>query len=391
MIEYLNYCEYSKLYSFEIRPDFEKGKLLDVFKALMEIDKKLLQALEQKEFMVALKALIDIFDCKLAQLLFIDGSAILDSHSHYQDEPIKITNRYRQNVFMNRVRPGVSKNEIVIKNGETIALIGDIVIENAIYFFFCHDDELYALLQIGKREAPFDNEIKKSADYILTHLSPYFYFYHRILLRDKNKRETELALRESETIYKSIFDNTLDLIYQADCDGNILRINKNGASLLGSDNEESLIGRNIKSFHIDGDWNRVYKDKMRILGYVKNFEVILHNMKGKTIFCVESSFCIKNGMGETQSLIGTIKDVTHRIESDKELWRTNLELVKINELLRLMCANVKDKTMSALSGFSRDVAAGDRPFNQLMDELKQNLTDIVDWQKTDGELYPEDN
>ncbi len=130
----------------------------------------------------------------------------------------------------------------------------------------------------------------------------------------------------TENKYHLLFENSRDLFFFTDKEGRISKVNSAGAKLLGYDSPSDIIGKGIRDFYYDKTLQNHFLETLQKDGRVHNFELILVKKSGEKMFCLEDAYLIKNHGEQKFEYLGTIKDITPRVESEKLYWRKNIEL-----------------------------------------------------------------
>ncbi len=141
-------------------------------------------------------------------------------------------------------------------------------------------------------------------------------------------------LQEKEKKLRNLFDGSPDMIYTSDAEDIITEINYAGIKLLGEEKKEDLIGKNVTSFSANPEGRPYQLDRVNKMGSSTDNEIILRHKNGKAIFCIESITIIRDATGEKVGYQGIVKDITQRIMSERELWKSTLELVDANKKLQ---------------------------------------------------------
>lgn len=131
-------------------------------------------------------------------------------------------------------------------------------------------------------------------------------------------------LEESEERYRSIFEESADVIYISTEDGTILDINRAGEELFGYTREE-LLHMNSEDMYVDKEDRERFKNEIEKHGFVKDYEVKLKRKDGTILDCLLSTTMIQRG--DATYYQGTIRDVT-------QLKETRRQLEMYNSLLR---------------------------------------------------------
>lgn len=145
--------------------------------------------------------------------------------------------------------------------------------------------------------------------------------------RDITKlKDAEIKLRESESNYRSIYDNVQVGIYRTRLtDGKLIMANKKMAALFGYDSVEEAINKYFTSEHyVDPKAREFILDSLRTKGHFDNYEAALTIKSGEVRwFRYSGRLFDKEGYIE-----GVAIDITEQIEYQKELKRRN-EFIQI--------------------------------------------------------------
>ncbi|MFC1579737.1 PAS domain S-box protein [Thermodesulfobacteriota bacterium] len=138
------------------------------------------------------------------------------------------------------------------------------------------------------------------------------------------RRETEIALRESEERYRNILDSMSDVFYRTDLEGNLLMTNPAGLSLLGYDRMEDVMGRNIAhDFYKNPTQRKSVMAKLMNQGKVRNTEVTLKKKGGDMVFVETSSHLVYDKNGKPVAIEGTVRDRTERKIAEEALQKAH--------------------------------------------------------------------
>jgi PAS domain S-box-containing protein len=138
-------------------------------------------------------------------------------------------------------------------------------------------------------------------------------------------KEAEETLRQSEIKYRQIFESIEDLYYEADMQGLIKVLSPSAFRLSGYQPEE-LMGKPVYSVYANPN------DRARILeeigkkGYVCDFEVLLKKKSGDLVPTSVSAKLILDQQGRPIGLAGTLRDVSHRKQAEREKLRLEEQL-----------------------------------------------------------------
>ncbi len=136
------------------------------------------------------------------------------------------------------------------------------------------------------------------------------------------KRELdEQRLRDSEARYRGLFENTVDGVYIASREGDIIAANPALVEMLGYNSVEDLkaAGRTTVLYVNPIDRERVFA-RLEAQGYVRNFEYRLRRKDGQQIVVLENSRAIVDDDGNVIAHEGTITDITDRKRAETRVF-----------------------------------------------------------------------
>ncbi len=154
---------------------------------------------------------------------------------------------------------------------------------------------------------------------------------------ERLKKATQ-ELKESQERYKSIFDESTDVIYITTKDGKVVDINRAGEKLFGYKRDE-LIKMNPAELYENKEDRERFKKEIEKKGFVKDYEVRLKRKDGKLLDCILSTIMIKKD-GKTYYQ-GIIRDITPLKEAKRQL-------DMYNSLLRHDISNRNQITLGCL-------------------------------------------
>jgi diguanylate cyclase (GGDEF)-like protein/PAS domain S-box-containing protein len=179
-------------------------------------------------------------------------------------------------------------------------------------------------------------------------------------------------LREQKTYFKSILDDSFDMIMVTNSRGVITEFNKGGENMLGYSQKETL-GKRADEFYVNPIERDEILEKLKKDKFVVNYETVLKRKDGVP---VDISLTISRIMDKNGDVIGTIgisKDISDKklqekrlkelnenlenkvIERTKQFEEANKELMKANELKSKFIANMSHELrtpLNAIIGYS---------------------------------------
>ena len=166
----------------------------------------------------------------------------------------------------------------------------------------------YAVFYKDSREFIYDVHIDPIVDNRKSLIYKIF-----ILIDITDKINAEKALRQSEEKFRSIFENSLDGIYQSTLDGKYIAANNALVKMLGYENKEELISRNIKK-----DIYYSEKDRPQLNERDKLFVTSLKKKDGAIVWVEISSSVVYEGSTPLY-YEGIVRNIDERKKSEEEI------------------------------------------------------------------------
>ncbi|MBN2244654.1 MAG: PAS domain S-box protein, partial [Candidatus Aminicenantes bacterium] len=174
-----------------------------------------------------------------------------------------------------------------------------------------------------------------------------------------DRKKAEEVLRESESLFRSLFENNIIGIYRTTPEGQIIMANPALVKMLGFSSFQGLADRNLDKNGFEIDYSREdFKQEIEEKGQVIGLEAAWKKKDGSVLFIRESARVIRDKDGKALFYEGTIEDITER-KKDEELIKASLRekevllreihhrvknnLQIITSLLRLQSSQVKEE------------------------------------------------
>ncbi len=142
------------------------------------------------------------------------------------------------------------------------------------------------------------------------------------ILRDITKRkQTELALQESEAKYRTLIQTSPDAVTATDLEGNITFVSRQTFELHRYDCAEELIGKNLFSLIAPEDRERAMKNLKTALreGVIRNVEYSLLRKDGTSFIGELNCALIKNANEAPKMFIATTRDITEAKKAEEKI------------------------------------------------------------------------
>jgi two-component system cell cycle sensor histidine kinase/response regulator CckA len=126
-------------------------------------------------------------------------------------------------------------------------------------------------------------------------------------------KQTARELALSERRYRTMFEESQDVIYMADINGNLIDINQAGVELFGYASRPELLQVNIsRDLYENSRDGEKFLAAILISGYVKDFEVNLKTKTGKPVMALITARVEYNENDRVVGYRGIMRDITER-------------------------------------------------------------------------------
>jgi PAS domain S-box-containing protein len=181
------------------------------------------------------------------------------------------------------------------------------------------------------------------------------------------------ALRQSERRYRRIFEESKDMLFISDLDGNILDVNEASSLLTGFDTED-ILQKSIFDFFDKNEFNPVW-EMIRDKRDVFELDVRLFTKDGEKKYVFSAT--IENDQGFTY-VQGRIHDVTAQRQTERERLFSE-KLAVTSRLVRMLAHEVRNPLTNVnLSAEQLESELEDKDLIFYIDVIKRNCNRIND-------------
>ncbi len=146
--------------------------------------------------------------------------------------------------------------------------------------------------------------------------------YFISVLQDISERKRiEQAARDSESKFRSIFENTVEGIYRVSIDGRLTACNPAFARLHGYDTPEEAIASipDVGRLYVDPDDRKKLLAVLQVKGQVHGFESRAFRKDGSVVWMSLSVRQIRDEAGGAPHVLGMVQDITERKRAEEAL------------------------------------------------------------------------
>jgi PAS domain S-box-containing protein len=134
-----------------------------------------------------------------------------------------------------------------------------------------------------------------------------------------DRKKAEKALSESENKFRTLFENSMDMISLTTPDGKIIDVNPAGVNLSGYPSKEALLSLSIQDIYADPNDRARLLELMNKNGFVTDFETILLHHDGQKKQVSINASAVRDELGKVTAIQGIIRDITEHRKLEVQL------------------------------------------------------------------------
>lgn len=149
-----------------------------------------------------------------------------------------------------------------------------------------------------------------------------------------NLEEIE-RLKAAEAVYRSLFENALEGIYQSTPDGRYLMVNAALARMYGYQHPDEMLNQVsdiTNQIYVDATFRERFKKEIEQKGFVRELEYQVRRRDGSVFWISESARAVRHPSGQTLYYEGFIDNITARKEAEAERARLEKQMLRAQKM-----------------------------------------------------------
>ncbi|MET0661274.1 MAG: response regulator, partial [Steroidobacteraceae bacterium] len=204
-----------------------------------------------------------------------------------------------------------------------------------------------------------------------------FYALEGILYDITAHKHAELASRENERRYRSLFDNAVEGIFRTSVDGHYLDANPALARIYGFASPAELIATLSDIGHqlyVHPTRREEFMTQIRLKGTVTNFESEVHHRDGRIIWISENARAVMDELGEVVCYEGTVEDISERKQYQQSLVAAREAAESANRAKSDFLANMSHEIRTPMNGI---IGMVDLLLDTSLDRTQRDYADTI--------------
>jgi two-component system cell cycle sensor histidine kinase/response regulator CckA len=142
--------------------------------------------------------------------------------------------------------------------------------------------------------------------------------YASVLERKVEERTTQL--QEVEKQYRSLFEESKDMVFITTLEGKVIDINPAGMEIFGFQTKEEVLELGSKlDAYISPEDRAVFREEIVKEGYVKDYEITIKSKDGIPRSCLVTAALVRDKQGNITACRGIIRDITEQKKLEQRL------------------------------------------------------------------------
>lgn len=140
------------------------------------------------------------------------------------------------------------------------------------------------------------------------------------VLLEKQVEERTNQLHALESRYRSLFEESKDMVFISTPEGTVLDVNPAGLELFGIRSKEEVLGQTlVPEFYNNLEDRPPFREVIEKNGYVKDYELVLRRADGKVITVLITATVVRDEEGNITAYRGIGRDITEQKKLEQQL------------------------------------------------------------------------
>ena len=204
---------------------------------------------------------------------------------------------------------------------------------------------------------------------------------NELKLQFQELMESREKLKESEERYRTVVENSQDIFYRSDAQGNLVMVSPSVLPIYGADSLDELLGKDIASvFYKNPSDREKFLQTLYEKGSVYNYEILLEKKDGTPIWISVNAHFYYDADGKTAGVEGNIRDITkikmavNALRESEELYRFLVDHIEdgvfiVQDDLLVYCNN----TYAKMIGYEVEEILGTIMYDHISPETRDVL------------------
>ena len=141
------------------------------------------------------------------------------------------------------------------------------------------------------------------------------------------RKRVEAELRGSEERFRTLFEESKDVVFMSSREGKFLDINRAGVELYKYGSKEELLAIDVTTdLYVNPEDRKQFQEELARKGFVKDFEMTLKRKDGQVLVVLESAMAMRDEHGEVVAYQGITHDITEQKRAVEALREAHAKL-----------------------------------------------------------------
>ena len=171
------------------------------------------------------------------------------------------------------------------------------------------------------------------------------------IIRDITERKKAGdVLRQSEEKFRTLFEESKDVIYFSGSGGKWIDVNQAGVELFGFPSKEKLLESSFLDLYVNPESRKQFLETTSQQIFVKDYPMVLKRRDGRQVDVLISGRAVKNEQGENIGFRGMMHDITERKKAEEEIRWARDEAESANRMKSAFLANMSHEIRTPMNG-----------------------------------------